>query len=79
MISKEQLLKEIDEAIQTEETASPYYMKHISGSVEWFGFPKKDVLWIQEKLHELAEDSQWHRKALVNIRKAVCNNERSLF
>jgi len=60
MITKEKLVDELEEALNTEESAVPLYAKHISSTLFLSGFTDKSCSRIKEILSELASDSDRH-------------------
>ena len=79
MITKERLLQNIEEGIRTEESAIPIYMKHISTSLDWFGFRDEDRYHIEENLKKMAEESSAHKNILENIRDSIIKEGRDVF
>ena len=69
MITKEQLLNELNEALKTEESAIPLYTKHVSSTLFLADMEKEKVSRIKEILGILNSDSQKHAemfKSLIN-------------
>lgn len=79
MITKDRLLQMIQEAIRTEESAIPIYIKHISVSVPWFGFREEDREFIQNELRTLGQESAEHKRILEEVREAIIKEAKDVY
>lgn len=72
---KGDLVKKIDEAINTEEFVVPIYSNHLQSAVFWSGFDKKKQKIIIGYLKTLTDDSEIHAKTLKMIKKIICSEK----
>lgn len=70
-MKKEELLKQIDRALDIEEEAVQSLSKHIQVAVDWDGFTTEENSKIKKVLVILAEESKEHKKMLENLRERI--------
>jgi len=70
-MTKEELIKQIQEAIKTEESAIAIYSRHLSAIIERSGLPKSDIAQVRQILNTLNEANQRHRRILSSLLKQV--------
>jgi rubrerythrin len=69
MLTKENLINELKEALKTEESAIPLYTKHVSNTLFLADMEEEEVSKIKEILATLNSDSRKHAriyKSLIN-------------
>lgn len=79
MITKEELLKKIKEAIWDEERTFPIHQKHIMQSLAWYGFTPDENRLIRDTLQKLAQETEGHARVLQEIYDAVSGGERDVY
>ena len=67
--SKQQVLREIEDAILKEETAIPIYASHIKAAMFWSGLPDAKQEKIKAGLEVLLKDSRGHVYLLREVKK----------
>jgi hypothetical protein len=67
--SKQQVLREIEDAILKEETAIPIYASHIKAAIFWSGLPADKQEKIKNGLEILLKDSRGHVYLLREVKK----------
>jgi len=78
-MKREKLLRWLQEAVLTEESAIPIYAKHLPNTLFWSGLAEKDIGFIKAGLRRLAVDSERHRKTLEGLMKKVREDESDVF
>lgn len=68
-ISKEEVIKKIDEATLEEEKALPVYASHIASALFWAGLSEEHKTEIVSKLQILHDDSLRHVKMLEEVKR----------
>jgi len=75
MLKKEELIKLLEEAVKTEESAIPLYTKHISSTLFLSDLPLEKRKRIHEILQILNEQSSGHA---ITFRQMINNIERDV-
>ena len=70
-MTKEELIKRIQEGIKTEESAVTIYSRHLSAIVTKSGLPKADVSQIKKILEILINANQQHKDFLISLMKRI--------
>ena len=79
MITKEKLIDELEESLNTEESAVPLYTKHISSTLFLSGFTDKSCSRIEEILSELASDSDRHASMFKQLIEHVKSGVKDVY
>lgn len=79
MISKEDLLKELKQALITEEKSIPIYMKHLDLAVFWTGWDEKIAAKVKAVFAHLAQESTRHKGMIANLIVHIEKEERNAF
>jgi rubrerythrin len=67
-MTRDELLKKVDEAIITEEKAVVLYAKHLKAVLEWSGLAKKETAEVKEVLDVLIDESRAHERILRAVK-----------
>lgn len=78
-ITKAELMKKIDEAIYSEDTAVSIYTKHIKTAVFWSGLNPEIREHIRIELGILEKESMRHKNLLEELKKKIEKDERNVF
>ena len=70
-MKKEELLRQLREAIKTEESAVELYLKHFSAIVTKSGLPRGDIVAIKEIIRRNVKDTEQHKKKLHSLIQQV--------
>ena len=70
-MSKDELLKLIEDSIIIEERAIPIYQEHIDSALFWSGFSAEQQETIKSTLEEITKDSEKHIAILNALKKKV--------
>ncbi len=70
-VTKKELLKMIDDAIDLEEKSIPVYMKHINTALFWSGLPEWERKQLGIYLNMLAKESGKHSVKLNSLKKKI--------
>jgi rubrerythrin len=79
MIKKEELLKILKGALNSEEKGIVIYKKHLESALFWTGIPKEKGQRVKELLEQLAEDTIGHRKTVQELIKKVEGENKNAF
>ena len=78
-MKREELIRRLQEAVLTEETAIPVYAKHLHNTLFWSGLHPDDIKVVKAGLRRLYTDSNRHRKMLEALIKKVREDESDVF
>ena len=78
-MTREELVRRLQEAALTEEMAIPIYAQHLPKTLFWSRLPEKDIDFIKAGLSRLSADSSRHRAALELLAKTVSEAKRDVF
>ena len=70
-MTKEELIKHIQEAMKTEESAVTIYSRHLAAIVSRSGLPESDIAEIKRKLDILIRANQRHKGILETLIQQV--------
>lgn len=70
-MKKEDLIKLLKEARDTEENAVPIYLGHLSSAIFWAGISKEKAEEARAILRTLASESDGHKKVVLQLLKKV--------
>ena len=70
-MTKEELIKQIQEGVKTEESAVTIYSRHLSAIVSKSGFPESTVLEIKRMLQILIQANREHKDQLNALLKRI--------
>jgi|GEM_PF-454796 len=70
-VTKKELLKMVDEAIDLEDKSIPVYMKHLNTALFWSGLPEWERKQLNIYLNVLAKESGKHSVKLNALRDKV--------
>jgi hypothetical protein len=70
-LTKKELLKLIDEAIDLEDKSIPVYMKHLGTALFWSGLPKWERHQLDVYLNVLAKESAKHSVRLAALKEKI--------
>jgi len=79
MLKKQELLKMLKEAYDTEEMSIPIYMRHLKSAVFWTGIDKEKTDKIRKILGELASGSEGHKKVVVDLINEIKESKKDAF
>lgn len=79
MISREELLRRIKDALWVEERAFPIHQRHIEQSMHWYGFSPEEEQTVRETLQAMAADTHEHAEALQAIYADLVSREASSY
>lgn len=79
MITKQELVRNLKEALQLEEKSIQIYTDHISAALPWTGIGKESAEKIRKTLSVLGRDSEGHKKIVLNLIKKVEEDSRDAF
>ena len=68
---KDELIKQIQEGMKTEESAITIYSRHLSAIVSRSGLPKSDIAQLKEILGKLIQANQRHKQILSSLLKQI--------
>lgn len=75
MISREDLLHKIKDAMWVEEHAFPIHQRHIEQSMHWYGFSPDEEREVRDTLKRMAKDTREHAKTLQAIYDEIAARE----
>lgn len=79
MISREELLHRIKDAMWVEERAFPIHRRHIEQSMRWYGFSPEEEREVRAVLAKMAEETQGHAAVLQSIYDEVMDADRPTY
>jgi hypothetical protein len=79
MIKKEDLLKELKEALVTEERSVPVYMKHLDSAIFWTGWEEGTLTKAKTIFTHLAQESSRHKVMVDNLIEHINEDKRNAF
>jgi hypothetical protein len=79
MITKDELIKKIDEAIITEENAVMLYNQHLKTILPWSGLSKENQSMIITDLNTLSNESGEHKKILSLLKNKIEKGDNNVF
>jgi hypothetical protein len=79
MITKAELIKKIDEAIITEESAMGIYDHHLKAILPRSGLSEETRSEIMRNLNTLSDESAKHKKLLLSLKNEIEKEERNVF
>jgi rubrerythrin len=79
MITKEKLIDQLEECLNTEESAIPLYAKHINSTLFLSGFTDDSCSRIKEILSELASDSDHHTSMFEQLIEHVKSGGKDVY
>ncbi|MCK9573251.1 MAG: hypothetical protein M0R20_02470 [Candidatus Omnitrophica bacterium] len=79
MIKKEDLLKELREALVAEEQSIPIYMKHLDSAVFWTGWDLETITKIKTLFSTLARESGRHKIIITGLIERIQEDKRNAF
>ena len=79
MIKKDDLLKELKEALVLEEQSIPIYMKHLSSAVFWTGWDEQTAAKAKNVFLYLAQESSRHKNIIKDLIENVKQDKRNAF
>lgn len=79
MITKEDLLKELKEALIAEEQSIPVYMKHLNSSIFWTGWEDGILTKAKTVFTHLAQESTRHKVMVANLIGHINEDKKDAF
>ena len=79
MIKKQELLKFLKEALDTEEKSILIYTKHLKSAIFWTGIEKDKIQKTKESLTRLAQDSLSHKEIVEKLIKEIKEKDKNAF
>ncbi len=79
MISREDLLKKLKEALVTEEQSIPIYTKHLDSAVFWTGWDEETTKKAKNTFRNLADESKRHKILIENLIERIKKDKRNAF
>ena len=79
MITKEKIVKQLEESRKTEEIAVQLYCKHIKSTLFLSGFNEKNCSRIKEILNMLARESKVHDDIIEQLIEHVKNGAKDVY
>jgi len=70
-MTKEELIRHIQEGIKTEESAVPIYSKHLSAIVTKSGLPESSITQIKKTLEILINANKQHKEFLNSLMNRI--------
>lgn len=70
-MTKEELIKHIQEGIKTEESAVTIYSKHLSAIVSRSGLPESDIAELKKVMGTLIQENKRHKRILIDLLRQV--------
>ena len=70
-MTKEELIRHIQEGIKTEESAVTIYSRHLSAIVSRSGLPESDIAELKRVLGTLIQENQRHKRILSTLLRRV--------
>lgn len=70
-MTREELIKHIQEGMKTEESAVTIYSRHLSAIVSRSGLPESDIAELKRVLGTLIQENQRHKRILIALLKQV--------
>jgi len=70
-MTKEELIKHIQEGMKTEESAVTIYSRHLAAIVSRSGLPESDISEIKRVLGTLIQGTQRHKRILSGLLRQV--------
>lgn len=70
-MTREELIKHIQEGIKTEESAVTIYARHLSAIVSRSGLPESDIAELKRVLGMLIQENQKHKRILRTLLRQV--------
>ncbi|MDO8804915.1 MAG: hypothetical protein Q7R35_10815 [Elusimicrobiota bacterium] len=78
-VTKKELLKLIDEAIDLEEKSIPVYRKHLDTALFWSGLPTGERRQLNIYLNVLAKESGKHFARLTALKEKIEKGEKDVY
>jgi len=79
MITKEDLLKELKEALAAEEQSIPVYIKHLDSAIFWTGWEEGVLTKAKTVFTYLAQESMRHKAMVANLIERINEDKRDAF
>ena len=79
MVKKEDLLKELKDALVAEEQSIPIYMKHLDSAVFWTGWDLETVAKAKVLFSTLARESGRHKIIIAGLIERIKEDKRNAF
>jgi len=79
MITKEELLKVLNEAVMTEERVVPIYDKHLRSAIFWTGIDKDKAQIVRRCLEIMIDDSKTHFEITKSLLERIKKEKRNAF
>ncbi len=79
MISKEDLLKKLKEALAVEEQSIPIYAKHLGPAVFWAGWDEETMEKAKGTFRNLADESKRHKILIASFIERIEKDKRNAF
>jgi rubrerythrin len=79
MISKENLLKKLKEALVAEEQSIPIYTKHLDSAIFWTGWDKEIVANAKAVFTHLANESGRHKIIIAGLIERIEKDKKDAF
>lgn len=70
-MTREELIKHIQESMKTEESAVTIYAKHLSAIVSRSGLPESDIAELKRIMGMLIQENQRHKRILSALLRQV--------
>jgi len=70
-MTKEELIKHIQEGMKTEESAVTIYSRHLSAIVSRSGLPESDIAELKRVLGTLIQENQRHKRILSTLLRQI--------
>ncbi len=70
-MTREELIRHIQEGIKTEESAVTIYSRHLSAIVSRSGLPDSDIAELKRRLGTLIQETQRHKRILSALLRQV--------
>jgi rubrerythrin len=70
-MTREELIKHIQEGMKTEESAVTIYSRHLSAIVSRSGLPESDIAELKRVLGMLIQENQRHKQILSGLLRQV--------
>ncbi len=70
-MTKEELIRHIQEGIKTEESAVTIYSRHLSAIVSRSGLPESDIAELKRVLGTLIQENQRHKQILSALLRQI--------
>ncbi len=79
MITKENLLIKLKEALVAEEQSIPIYTKHLDSAVFWAGWDDQVAKKAKDTFRSLAHESEKHRALIEKLIEEIKRDKRNAF